>query len=63
MCSGCGRCGKVETGCHSVVTSVATALDLVQVASLEKRASDQNHPGVGTRVPDLVILPVPSARQ
>ena len=35
MCSGCGRCGKVETGHHAVVTSVAPSVDLVQVASQE----------------------------
>jgi len=61
MCSGCGRCGKVEAGHHPVVTSVAPSVDLIQVTS----------PGIGlqtsiiptpARVPDLVNLQLPSVR-
>jgi hypothetical protein len=47
MCSGCGRCGKVETGDHSVVTFVAPSVELIQVAS-SGSAPDAAHPCEGT---------------
>jgi hypothetical protein len=62
MCSGCGRCGKVETGHHSVVTSVAPSVDLVQVAS-PRSGLQTNIIPEPARVPDLVNLQVPSACQ
>ena len=33
MCSGCGRCSRVEGGHHSVVMLAALSVGLVQVAS------------------------------
>ena len=62
MCSGCGRCGKVETGHHSVVPSAAPSVDLVQVASPGSGLQTNIIPAPA-RVPDLVNLQVPSARQ
>ena len=46
MCSGCGRCGKVETGHHSVVEPVAPSVDLIQLTS-GRRAPDEHHPCPG----------------
>jgi len=51
MCSGCGRCGKVETSHSSVVTSVAPSVGLVQVASVGSRLQTNIIPAP-VRVPD-----------
>ena len=62
MCSGCGRCGKVESGHHSVVASVAPSVDLIQLASpaivLQTKII-----AASARVPDLVDADGQSARQ
>jgi len=51
MCSGCGRCGKVETSHPSVVTSVAPSVGLVQVARLGSRLQTNIIP-TPVRIPD-----------
>ena len=60
MCSGCGRCGKVGIGGHSVVTSGAPSLDFVQVASAG--GLQTNIIPAPAVVPDPVTVQVPSAR-
>jgi hypothetical protein len=59
MCSGCGKCGKLETGSQSVVTPLA--VDLVQAASTESRLQTNISPAPAV-VPDLVTVQVPSVR-
>jgi len=61
MCSGCGRCGKVGTDHHSVLTSLGS-IDFVQIASPGSglQMNIVPAPGAGS---DLVNLRVPSAQQ